>query len=84
MKEDGGRAFPQGVGADYELLGGEGMSLRDYFAAHAPHPDVGQTMQMYHRAQPTASPTEASEAIVTQYAQWAYLYADAMLAARLK
>lgn len=40
MKEDGGPAFPQSVreGAYIEYLG---MSLRDYFAAHAPIETLG-------------------------------------------
>jgi hypothetical protein len=47
-KPDGGPAFPEpglsGLPNGEFLHGREGMSLRDYFAAHAPMPD--QPMQL--------------------------------------
>jgi hypothetical protein len=35
-KDDGGPAFPQALSVEQEFLGSDGLSLRDYFAAHAP------------------------------------------------
>ncbi len=48
-----------------------GMSLRDYFAAHAPHAVV------------TSSEADLSRR-AADHATWAYLYADAMIATRKK
>lgn len=67
----GGPAFPNvpdGAGdkwADWD----KGISIRDYFATHAPPPG---------RFKPDDQPSEEF------YAEWAYAYADAMLAERLK
>ncbi len=76
MKHDGGPAFPVPSNTlqmlpDKTLL--SGMTLRDYFAAHAPQPPVtwrgGEWMQ---------SGTNALAA----YIAWRWYYADTMLAER--
>jgi hypothetical protein len=83
--DDGGPAFPfVAEGGAMSGLHPEisvGMSLRDYFAAHA----LGLLL-----AFPEPDPTGASEltigpgidAIATHYAKVSYIYADAMLTAR--
>jgi hypothetical protein len=75
--DDSGYAFPKprdpypndGVGYD-------GMSLRDYFAAHCPQmPEQWYLDSLRKKANPQWHWGEASAA-------WAYFYADAMIAAR--
>jgi len=66
--KDGGPAFPS-HGSMGEVVQ-EGMSLLDYFAAHAP--DVPEDFDW-----------EATEIhTYERRARWAYVYADAMLKAR--
>lgn len=60
---NGGPAFP------WSGLGDDGMSLRDYFAAHAPEPP--QAWRGGDRA-------------VSDCIAWRYYYADAMLRERAK
>lgn len=75
---NGGPAFPVPAG---NFSGGEswtptadGMSLRDYFAAHALIPD---------KVLGSALDTSASEfEALHKLAKWAYLWADAMIAER--
>ncbi len=65
-QQDGGPAFPKGRI--------EGMSLRDYLAAHAPEmPD--QWWKALHAQWPMKHVAEID-------ADWRYFHADAMLAAR--
>jgi len=80
MKQDGGPAFPVTADLLCDHTSGtsvrlKGMSLRDYFAAHAPQPPVtwrgGEWMQ---------SGTNALAA----YIAWRWYYADTMLAERAK
>lgn len=72
-KDDGGPVFP------FEKANGifrSGMSLRDYFAAHAPEGPVGADI--------TALDTNvtARQKMAADHAAWRYVYADAMLNAR--
>lgn len=79
--KDGGSAFPKqpafhmldGATAVYEQ---EGMSLRDYFAAAAL-----QGMLACSRSTQTCDTVQQNTIAA---AEWAYEYADAMLAAREK
>ena len=67
---DGGPAFPHFKFAEngkVEILPQDGMTLRDYFAAKA----LDALISLPH--------TKGTE---TEFAEWAYAYADAMLAAR--
>ena len=85
---DGGPAFPQpltmhpsGV-MDYPSNGWGmgGMTMRDYFAAHATKMDVDT-----HRGMETHRSKVDGELVITfkyTYEQARYAYADAMLAAR--
>ena len=81
-KKDGGPAFPEThvhpmQGMDDLMPGWRGrggMSLRDYFAAHAPY--VTEDWGNKHRAEGW---TDAQLC-----AKWAHEYADAMLAEREK
>ena len=73
--KDGGAAFPT-TGMQYNIDRDEfevgsysGMSLRDYFAAHAPEPPVWWKHDAEHEE---------------QYYKWRWHYADAMLAQRGK
>jgi hypothetical protein len=68
-KIDSGPAFP--VPGDQQDEGFNGMSLRDYFAAHAP--DV-----------PAFYPRREGEKIAQTFARWSFDYAAAMLAERAK
>lgn len=68
-KDDGGPAFPT-----YSAVG---MSLRDYFAAHAADADLWPYLTKFDPEQKISVPAMSRE-------QARYAYADAMLAARLK
>ena len=76
---DGGPAFPQtdcnACGSSHRSTGHEepGMTLRDYFAAHAPPMD--DTWRSLY--EPTTQPQAAK-------IRWALWWADAMLKAREK
>jgi len=70
--KDGGPAFPQALNVEEEFVGCGGMSLRDYFAAHAIIGIVNQLL--------VTTRTESIDARVM--ATHAYIVADAMLAAR--
>ena len=72
--KDGGAAFPT-VSTQYNIDHDQfevgsygGMSLRDYFAAHAPEPPVWWKYDVEHEE---------------QYYKWRWHYADAMLAQRV-
>lgn len=65
--KDGGPAFPTAMG--------EGMSLRDYFATHAPPPPDWWIHSYADRANDLDS-------VANVIAQWNYAYADAMLRER--
>ena len=89
-KNDGGSAFPGGKISHYEyewvgpnqvptgkpvMVKEAGMTLRDYFAAHA----VGDTMMLCHRDTPVDG-----EPYPEMFARKAYEIADAMLKEREK
>ena len=100
MKKDGGPAFPSIYGATDAL--DEGMSLRDYFAAHAPAHilwefDVigfadadrpsGYSMDWPYHTPATKKISLDMEKFDcdrtrAMYAQWPWVWADAMLAER--
>lgn len=65
---DGGAAFPES-GERGKAAGGEGMSLRDWFAGQALTGLLANTN---------------NSGVVQNYAEDAYAFADAMLAARNK
>ena len=79
-QNNGGPAFPQAspemVITGQSIEETQGMSLRDYFAAHAP---ITGEWFLSARKQ-TDDPRVAARALV----EWAYVYADAMLAERAK
>ena len=64
-------AFPI-VTADMPVHGSPGMTLRDYFAAHASEIDIDEYRIYYH----------GGNRFTRSRAQARYLHADAMLAAR--
>lgn len=68
--KDGGPAFPVQERNMFGAHESQGMTLRDYFAAKAIQGFCANT----HEQAWTASPAD--------FAEWAYLQADAMLAAR--
>lgn len=81
-KDDGGAAFP--ISREQEGWYREGMTLRDYLAAHAP---VGATMALavWGKDSQLAGPPADDKARAAFMAVWAllrYEYADAMLAER--
>lgn len=81
---DGGPAFPRPIGhnglthAEEHLCNDEavGMSLRDYFAAHAAAAFIASPIQV--KAAAIAAGTQSQDAVAIM----AYEVADAMLAAR--
>ncbi len=74
-KNDGGPAFPAPIapGADWLC----GASLRDYFASHAPPPPKWWMDDWAKNANDL-------DAVARVMSQWAFAYADAMLAERDK
>jgi hypothetical protein len=88
MENDGGPAFPLVAEYGPKLDSSAGMSLRDYFAIHAPEPDqeMIRTEQSIDRM---ANPHNDSykpqlRDSLTIKAQLRFRYADAMLAEREK
>lgn len=75
--KDGGPAFPDPGRAQStkqrEVLTNTGMTLRDYFAAKALAAMIGQ---------PNKDHENCGKKAVPRLAQFAYEYADAMIAAR--
>ncbi len=67
IHDGGGPAFPTMVGPNQSFM--QGMPLRDYFAAHAPHAPITDFFT-----------DEAADVVAVA----SYRYADAMLRARAK
>ena len=65
---DGGQAFPRAVLFDQTVIEGQGMTLRDYFAAAA----LQGLMAEY----------DPEDELEQHIAKWSYKAADAMLKAR--
>ena len=81
MMSDGGPAFPRPFSHDrpYSVSHEQaGMSMRDWFAATAPEPQVGWNLTKGNYD----SPQGYHEAYAKEHARWNYLYADAMIAER--
>jgi len=82
-RKDGGPAFPRD---NYEGDINEGMSLRDWFAAHAPAPSNDDVQLAYQIGRNRNPHNEAHKpklrSRIEIMAGLAYRYADAMLAAR--
>ena len=78
-KEDGGPAFPtiDHTESGYPYCANFGLSLRDWFAAHAPAPPKWW-MDSFGRN--TQDLGEYADVLT----QWSYAYADSMIAARQK
>lgn len=72
--DDSGPAFP----GSREHNWSDGISVRDYFAAHAPPMDDDWAGYRRHDWDKHESPSRE----LALLAQWRYAYADAMLAAR--
>lgn len=85
-KEDGGCAFP-GTAENYILEGEAGMSLRDYFAAHAPIKLIDANESL-HQDPGAAKFVKLSNDVfpmtmlVKELARMRGAYADAMIAER--
>jgi len=73
-RNDGGFAFPVGYHLERNSADQQDMSLRDYFAAKA----------MAAFIAPFATLEKGARKKDTDYAEWAYSMADAMLAEREK
>jgi hypothetical protein len=73
--DNGGPAFPTS-GSE---LSADGMRLRDYFAAHAPF--MPNEWAAYRRTQ-DADETQADAQELKLMAEWAFYWADLMIAAR--
>jgi len=73
-KNDGGPAYPIVCNSDPVLiLHSSGMSLRDYFASHAPEME-----EQFFKDSPK------KEHITATISVWNYIYADAMIKERDK
>lgn len=72
-KFDGGPAFPREDYQSIDAPGQRGMSLRDYFAAHAP-PAPAWWFEDYESA------LRDLDMFAQHEAQWRMAYADAMIA----
>lgn len=92
-KNDGGSAFPKpahGEPGYYSYVSGQpGMTLRDWFAGHAPELpyDFGHTVRPdldNYRDRFEEYERDMAQWLTDRLALWAYAYADAMLAAREK
>lgn len=82
----GGPAFPcvERMTHDGEFVG-SGMTLRDYFAAHAPGmpSDLGAlALEAADVDNPDKTHGEKCDVLLPIVAEWRYRYADAMIAAR--
>ena len=77
-KNDGGPAFPNVGDNSPEFPFYDGMTLRDWFAAHAP--PIPELEALMHRH----DDPEGSSSSVQVDAAYRYRHADAMLAARGK
>lgn len=95
MKDDGGSAFPFSRSWENERKGysesesADGMTLRDYFAIHAPEPDVEaiRLQQDIDRSRNPHNDGPPKPRIRDGYeirSALRYRYADAMLAERSK
>jgi hypothetical protein len=91
MTNDGGPAFPSrtfknvSVDPDHPVYADghlPGMSLRDYFAAHAPHLPLKEVIQALLVRSDRQDATGATEGAAADLAEWAYIYADAMMKRR--
>lgn len=81
LERHGGTAFPTSVsaGPDGGLDSGtSGMSLRDFFATHAP--PMPDDWASFRRLEVESQ--DDAEQELKLMAQWAYAYADSMLKAR--
>lgn len=80
--KDGGPAFPKLAAQlpnDHIDWGSDGMSLRDYFAAHAPEMPTG-----WVGTAPTYERLSRPDGQLVALMEWHWYYADAMLVAREK
>lgn len=88
VKDDGGSAFPVPMvydGVHVENVNERGLSVRDYFAAHAPVGDLFMSAVVTAMARATQEQDQdATEVAAKVVAAWAYIYADALLAERAK
>lgn len=83
-KDDGGPAFPVQPAWDDDgeiiMYASDGMSLRDYLAAHAPHPP-SEWYQSQREAQTTQGNPWNFDPI-SALIRWRWHYADLMIAER--
>lgn len=80
----GGSAFPT-LGEDLAAGGSAGMSLRDYFAAHAPMSDQAwRGLIDVAKDELSKSGELWPNVMAKNLAEWSYSYADAMIAERNK
>lgn len=86
VRDDGGPAFPSAALDERKMEGAWlGMTLRDYFAAHAPalpHKLGVLAEDAADIDNPDKTHGEKCEVLLSIAAEWRYRYADAMLAAR--
>lgn len=86
--KDGGSAFPLPIGPAGDIAY-QGMSLRDYFAIHAPEPtkdeiELQQSFDRNRNPHNDGPPKPPRRGCAEIRADLRYSYADAMLAARQK
>jgi hypothetical protein len=84
---DGGLAFPRpesrGTSGAITLHGQNGMTLRDYFAGQALAGITSRSVEVYKKLEGSGiSMSEIENELTQRLSCAAYIYADAMLAAR--
>jgi hypothetical protein len=84
---DGGPAFPRpesrGTSGATTLHGQNGMTLRDYFAGQALAGMTSRSVEVYKKLEGSGiSMSEIENELTQRLSCAAYIYADAMLAAR--
>ena len=81
MKPTGGPAFPFPLDKSWQKRE-DGMTLRDYFAAHCPSVNVQETLTQAMVMIPIPDSRLVQRTAASLIAQFAYDYADAMLKER--
>ena len=73
-RNDGGYAFAQS-----DIVDGGGMSLRDWFATHAPQPPISYINSTYDNMDIN---DDYNELMIEAHIKWRWIYADMMLKER--
>lgn len=88
-KNDGGPAFPEAQWRNGGLSTSQGMTMRDYFAAHASDGDIDEQLKRVPKVETVAGDASGYKTVIygspinaRQIAR--YMHADAMIEERAK